>query len=304
MRLKASAKLFLKKPKGDPRYREDDPGFTDDELKRVTEVTGIKRTVIADFAKYEAVILNHYYDDTITQKLISLLENEMGRTIRYSEIVQGKDALAISLNKEFEAEDINNAKYFNLYAPSEIGIIDTRKYWQDEDGIPFIKNSVKNKIGGLNGGGGFRYRVFCNQDVKADMESMNFVGVDFVECELVGSSKNDIKLFELSSKIVLPRTSNSFTGGKKLPVREYGDEGTCLIAEKSSPRQLIYEEKVLAAMPLFDVAITCEKFGTDVPGKNPSRYRFPMLVVSPKFREWCLKRKYSKLEFYPIKEVS
>ncbi len=270
----------------------------------MTEVTGIERTVVTEFANYQAIILNNYYDDPITQKLIKLLEEEMGRTIRYSEIVQGKDVVAIKLTKEFEKEDFKNAKCFSLYADKVIGSFDAKKYWAEDTGCPFKMASVKNGIGRPIAGGGFRYRVFCDQIIKAAMESMNFAGLKFVECEMVGQSKKDIRLFELSSKIVLPRTINAFSGEDGMLLSEYKDEGTCLISENSFPRQMAYKREAVASFPDFDVAITHENFGVNVPGKSPSKFRFPMLVVSPKFREWCLKQKYRKLEFCPIKEVS
>lgn len=300
MRLKAFAKLLRKRPMGDPGYLEDDPGFTNEELDRITEITGIERTIATDVLNFQAIILNHYYDDPITKKMIKLLEEEMGRTIYYSDLVIPKYGVTISLTKEFEAVDFENAVGFSFNAAKEIGELVMPKYWQDETGCPFIKSSVKSGIGGLVGGPGFAHRVFCDQMVKEEMESASFVGLNFVECELVGRSKKDIQLYEISSEIVLPRTSNSFSGGKKSPHIEYSDEGTCLISEESFPRQLAYNREAIGSFPNFDVGITHEKFGFNVAGKSPSRFRFPMLVVSPKFRDWCLNRKYSKLEFCPI----
>ena len=303
MRLKALARFFMKRPKGDRGYREDDPGFTDEQLSRMTEVTGVERIVVTEFANYQVFAMERYFDDPATQKLIQVIEEEMGRKVTYDMAKKSRETAYIELTKEFNAKDIKGASYFSLEARKDIGDVNYEVFWSEETGAAytFDKASVKNGIG--SPGAGPHSRVFCDQEVKAGLEAMKFAGLRFEECDLIGRSKKDIRLFELHSDIVLPRCSNSLVGDKRAPLSEYAAEGTCLIWEDSYPRQLVYTEEAFASFPEFDVAITYETLGMNVPDAHPSKYRSPMLVVSPRFRDWCKQQKYRKLDFIPLKEV-
>jgi hypothetical protein len=193
----------------------------------------------------------------------------------------------VESRRVFEPDDFAKAEYFYFYPEKEIG--GGRRH----EGTEFLELDYhrlkKHPIGWTSQ----TLAALCTDELRQEFEAQSFTGLTFRKVFLNSRKPVHVAYWQLWADRLMP----------PLQSRLVNEDGTdfdpakikgCRVDDEFFPALLHFSKTQVHDMGTFDAALTREALG---PGNRP--YQDPQLIVSRRFRDWCLKRKL-KIEWIPV----
>ena len=190
--------------------------------------------------------------------------------------------------RTFDRQDIENAEWSYCSPRNEIAGSAMRL----NNGILQIRRkTIKSQpIGNTYGG----KTVVCTNQMRLYLEAQKFKKLSFLPVAVDGKIPPKEALWQIYSEVILPPVAQPIVDQNGLSFVRPDLHDGCFIDDFYVPQILKYKKSEVIKAGVFDVAMTCEKWG---PG--PERVRYPYLVCSRKFRDWCLSQNL-KLDWVPL----
>ncbi len=274
----------------------------EEELQRITEISGIERTIVPQTG-YNAIVVEGYWDQEVIHRILAEVKGPMQRNVHFSQTPPspGAQAIDVSLSYVYSKQDIEAAPFFQVMAKQSIA--ETHfEHMFEHGGYPIVKSSIKKCPIGFPGYG---QKIACNHELMLAMQSQNFNGLEFDELPRIGESKKEYpRIYNLTSGVKFPPLSCRFTGENYEPLSSYPEEGSCHIQDSCLWQRLTYKHTVIQEMLDIDFAMTMETFGHVTPPEKSEApddfvYRRPCLIASQRFKKWCDQNKL-KLDWFPV----
>jgi len=191
----------------------------------------------------------------------------------------------VNTHYDFDEQDIENAAFLRMSSLAEfkrdrkLGLAAWRYEFDKPPRKPLPLIGYMEDVSG----------VICTDATRAELEHEGFPGLDFLPITVNNDPRYPDGVFwRIWANHTMPKVSMPLCDLDGKPVKEDYSTG-CLSDEIIGfPYQTILKYKTadLAAMSGTDFALTAEKWGTP-----KDRDRREILVVSQRFRQWCLKQK-------------
>ncbi len=182
---------------------------------------------------------------------------------------------------EFDEQDIENATFLRMSTLVEMGI-DGRGGQEGWDRWGLVQAAKKLPIIGYLDGWGWQ---ICTTAARVELEQESFSGLDFLPVIVHDPRYQQGDFWRIWANRSMPKVCMPLCDVDGNPVKE--DYSTGCMKNEIIVYQAILKYKAvdLAAMSSTDFALTAEKWGTP-----KDRDRREVLVVSQRFRQWCLKK--------------
>ena len=234
-------------------------------------------------------------DDPKLHEILHFLEHEQGLRPMYARSSSHKtpdsDNLSFRVENryEFNEKDLDKAPFLYSYPKVSVGdpSLGGSDNW-NQWGIGKVHKRVP-LIGLL----GYADVQICSAAVRAEMEQEGFIGLDFLPILVHDPHYKQDDFWRVWASRTMPCTAMPLSDDKGNPVQEDYSTG-CYIDEQVEEFVLGYRSSDLEAMSGTDFALTAEKWGP-----LASRFRREHLLVSQRFRQWCLKKKI-KVDWIPV----
>lgn len=233
-------------------------------------------------------------DDPRLAEVMHFIEHEAGvKPCIYKSERKGLEehrAFFVDTRYEYDKPDLQNAAFLEVCARRPMG------GYINEGWDQCVLIDVQRNHPMIGTVGSFSY-MCCTASIRADLESENFVGLDFLPIEVLDPPHRSEDFWRIWSSRSMPRTCMPLVDDEGAPVKDDYSTG-CWRDEDTSTGPLSYRASDLAAMSGVDFALTAEKWNT------PSRLnRREILLVSQRVRQWCLKKKLP-LKWKPVIALS
>jgi hypothetical protein len=235
-------------------------------------------------------------DSELTKFIINDL-SKMGRPANWNRF-DGKSYTERKASREFSIQgerhfnslEIENADYFWCYAQKEL----TKGGFRQDSGILEVeRKSITAQVIGRSLGG---FNILFKESIKELIFNQDFQNLVLKPVRVKGKLPPKELLWEVWSEKSLPSVLNPL-------VNELGEEPDesahgCWVNDLYFPPVLKFNKaQVEAELGEFDVAITKERWHGGV-----WQRRSPYVIVSRRFREWCLMNKF-KMTWVPVEMV-
>jgi hypothetical protein len=190
----------------------------------------------------------------------------------------------VDTHYDFDEQDIENATFLRMSTLVEMGI-DGRGGQEGWDRWGLVQAANKLPIIGYLDGWGWQ---ICTAATRVELEQESFSGLDFLPVIVHDPRYQQGDFWRIWANRSMPKVSMPLCDVDGKPVKEDYSTGCSSDEIIGFPYQTILKYKTadLAAMSGTDFALTAEKWGTP-----KDRDRREILVVSQRFRQWCLKQK-------------
>lgn len=195
----------------------------------------------------------------------------------------------------FEPADFAEAEYL-AFVPEKVITQDGSK---DVNGRLHIKRAKINRqpIGRPSPWG----VPLCKDHLKQKMEVEHFVGLVFERVELTGENADDEPVWIMGSDREMPALLNRLVCEDGTDY-EFDKALGCYVDDFYYPPLLRFPAQAVREMEPFDFAVTKERphhlRGPGFTGDPMKKYE-PYVIVSRRFRAWCLNQKL-KIEWWPV----
>lgn len=206
--------------------------------------------------------------------------------------------------RKFEQVDYSNAELF--WVQTELGIASTQLRLDDGRLCAMRSTFTGEPIGNIVGD----RVVVCTEGLRRGLDKAAFVGLQFRPVEIADPASSQAEaegpplseaLWQLWSEREMPAVLNPVVNVNGYPNLADGRNG-CVIDDLYYPWLFRFPRAEVRDVEPFDVAFTRERFGPKTAANNPGapdKLLDPQLIVSRRFRTWCVKRGL-KLVFYPV----
>jgi|GEM_PF-2259913 len=239
-------------------------------------------------------------DDPKLHEILHFLEHEQGlrpmyaRSVHYKVPDSDNMSFMVSADYKFDEQELERAAFLDMYLPVHMG---TDSLGGHKDWAHWGVDRVHKKVPliGLLGTGDIRV---CPAAVRAEMEQEGFVGLDFLPVLVHDPRYRQGDFWRIWACRSMPRTTMPLSDLEGDPPQE--DWSTDCYPDEIYDRYRVlkYRAADLAKMSGTDFALTAEKWG---PPK--CRQEREVLLVSQRFRQWCLKKKI-KVDWIPVISLS
>ena len=186
----------------------------------------------------------------------------------------------VKTSYEFDDQDIEGASFLYTIASEEIGCDGTGGKDWDQWGLEKAakKLPVVGALGCLSG-------LVCTAATRSELEQESFQGLGFLPVIVHDPRYHQNDFWCIWANRTMPKVSMPLCDQEGNPVKD--DYSTGCMPDEIIVNQVIlkYNATDLTAMNGTDFALTAEKWGTP-----KDRGRREELVVSQRFRQWCLKK--------------
>lgn len=280
--------LIKKKPDLPLQCGYPEPCVFDRIVNRFPEIANDSRTSVA-------VVLEE--KDPKMVEIMNFLQHELGlhALLTESESLKTRHddnrTFVVKTNYKFDEEDVEKAEFLRMSTDVEMGL--EGRDGKDWDQWGLVRAARKIPFIGYLG-----HTQVCTNAAREELEKENFGGLVFLPVLVHDPRYRQGDFWRLWANRSMPKVAMSLCDAAGDPVKE--DYSTGCYPEEIILNQKIlkYRTADLAAMRGTDFALTAEKWDT-----AKARFEREWLVVSQRFRQWCLKKNV-KAEWTPVIAVS
>jgi len=227
-------------------------------------------------------------------RLYSLVESEAGLKPRLHRFPKGEfietKEFSVWGRSEYTTKEIKEADYCEMIASKTF--TDSNKYLPDGTPIFTSRTMYKQKLGSGN-----QLELFCIDELKTKFQSGGFSGLQFREVMFERKSTiHPDPIWQLWAEKPLPPMLNRKADltGAFFDIDPDGIEGFYIDDLFIFP-SIRYPKALLTELQGIDVVRTCEHFLH----RRARLGRTPRIIVSRRFREWCMKEKL-RITWIPV----
>jgi len=268
--------LLIKRESGEPlRHGKPEPKVFDRIAKRFPEWVDERK--ISFKVVMEA-------DDLKLAKLMNFLEHELGLRALVTESASlnarhdDDQTFVVKTSYEFDEQDIEDAKFLVMSMQVEVGSEGYNGKDWDQRGLQRARRRLP-LIGHVG------CAQVCTNAVREELEREGFGGLDFLPVLVHDPRYRQGDFWRIWANRSMPKVSMPLCDAEGNPVKVDYSTGCYPDEIILNQRILKYRAVDLAAMSGTDFALTAEKWGSP-----KARIEREVLVVSQRFRQWCLKK--------------
>ena len=235
-------------------------------------------------------------DDPKLEEIFDFLTQELGLRPMLSRACRKKQKpgdyshFTVETVYEFAEHDIESASFLRMSATAEYkrdrksGLAAWRWEFDKPPQKPLPLIGYMETLSG----------VICTAAARAELEQEGFPGLDFLPITVDAPQYPDGVFWRLWANRIMPKVSMPLCDQEGNSVKDDYSTGCMRDEITVNQKTLKYKATDLALMSGTDFALTAERWGGP-----KDRDRREMLLVSQRFRQWCLK-KGVKAEWTPV----
>ena len=212
--------------------------------------------------------------------------------------VRGDNEFTMNLVRDYDSHDLEQASYLVLKPLHFLGSDITRGV-SGVAQVPQTSKAMDTPIGYISNGGALVSQKIGDLLIKEDMRHLVLRETIALDSDLTTTEKNKV-CWELISDLILPPLSSTmYKVDKSGNVISGADGEEYLLREGLSipdvlyrPAELHYTSEAFSSLPVFDLALTCERAGGE------SQWR--SLIASQKLYRLCTKNRL-QINWQPVR---